>query len=558
MGRSSLRTPTQISLDGAVVDAYNTDPGISFKVNCDSLSWVIIRYTDSLTGNRIGVYYPKGGEMIAKHNGETWRGTLWSGSHSVSPFLLGHDYTAQMTIFQNYPESSAKPLNTGEGKYDVFLGNGRIQQDSEESLVCYIDKDISSIISPETYTDSETGITRTVGGCKLRIGGTDVLINSYNSGTGKVTLASALAGADTAGTYFELYSNYLACEPFVFKCRSAPVCTFSTSQNGTALTVSGNYSQAEEIAMQYYRFLLYKNNPAVSSRNNMIVDSGERCYTYTFEYDFPVPFGEQYGYLSCEVMTQENAYRRFDIVTVNISVDEGLISDVEVKTGTTENIVHFTLSESGADLSLWRRDEQGALTYIDKITNVPAGNRSMTDRTAGIGRRYRYLVCGYLNDTAYRAQSDWVICRSRRCVLSLLAENGSEYGRKAYIIKNTFVLAVDAEHSDISTHIGNTLTETTYRYPRATNSVQNYETGSFTAVLGSLSDGVRDRQELIKEWLEAVSSGGVFLYKNEMGDVKLISITDPLRAYGKDIADIAVTKISYSWTEIGSVDKIVI
>ena len=89
MSRSTLRTITNINIDGQALDATETHT-LSFKVNCDSLSWISFSEYDNTAGTHRTWHYPRGGQMIAKHNGEYFYGSF-GGNVPGLEYYLGHD-----------------------------------------------------------------------------------------------------------------------------------------------------------------------------------------------------------------------------------------------------------------------------------------------------------------------------------------------------------------------------------------------------------------------------------------------------------------------------------
>lgn len=547
--RSSLRTITEISLAGQAVDAYNVDPGIKFRVNCDSLSWLTVKYYDNDSGDSFAMFYPKGGEMTAKHNGEIFSGTLWSGSHDVSPFLLGHDYTAIFTCFQNYPESSANPLNTGEGKYDVYLGGGVIQQDSTDPTEIYIDKGITSIKSPETYGD------RTIGGCMLKIGNVSNLIQSYNSSTGcaKINSYSGIV-AHNAGEEYKLISNYLECEPFVFYCRSGPDVTLTAERTEDGLTVSGNYSQAEDVAMQSYQFEL-------NSGQFGTIDQSEKKFTYTFSHVFPFDDFKQYkGTVDCTVTTQDNFSKEFSADIPLRDIDGTAIEYINItQESPLKTVIKYKTSVKGKFL-VFREDENGNDIFVG-VSNAAIADRefTFTDYTAGSGQSYIYRLCGCIDGKVYGKQAEAVKLVDGRSCIARLTEATDSYGRKAYRVGKSFTFDCDVDCGTVETNLGNSYSLTDSAKPKIIYGGDRFDTGTFTATLETLDSDtltLTSGYGRIRAWTDFISQQGLFLLKSGDGDVKIVAITsNPSRTYGTDVASLGITKISYGWAEVTDIDR---
>lgn len=543
--RSSLRTPTEISLANAVGDAVNKNIGLSFRVNCDSLSWVIVVYRDNETGEQFGWYYPAGGEMLAKHNGEIWRGTFGPNDWMIS----GHDYTASMTIFQNYPESTEKPLNTGNGKYDVYLGAGKIQQNSSNVNEAYLDKDITAIRNPERFDG------RLVGGCMLKIGAETALIESYNKYIGRAVLASGLSTAPKAGDEYKLISNYIECEPFVFYCRSDPECELTLERNENGLTVSGIYSQAEDVAMQSYQFTLMNGSAEY--------EKSEKAFTYTFNHTFPFNDFKYMGKrVKCLVTTQDNFSKEFYSEYIIEEINESAITNVTVvQDDPRYATVNFETSLAGT-FSIFREDESGKDVFVKNVTFSSGGKHYVLDYTAGSNRKYIYTVCACIDGVVYGARSETVSFADGRSCLVKLTDRTDLFGRKRYGAGNAYIFECDIDNGTITTALNNEYYSTNSQLPKFIGGGDKFDTGIFTATLetiDSASLSISSGYARIKAWTNFVSQQGLFLFKNGDGDVKVIAITgNPSRTYGAEIANLGITKISYEWTEMTDIDMTII
>lgn len=145
--RSTIRTITNVSIDGRAVDT--SQEGLQFTVNSDGLSRVEYHWHDINTASAWTTSVGNGWETIKERGGTV--------TMSLSGFTAGHDYICEPIIFQsktNAAESDASP-----GKYDVFMGGGRLQADSSTATQVYIDKDIGFI-----HTPVESG-SKLIGGC---------------------------------------------------------------------------------------------------------------------------------------------------------------------------------------------------------------------------------------------------------------------------------------------------------------------------------------------------------------------------------------------------------
>ncbi|MBR6968478.1 MAG: hypothetical protein IKH78_08090 [Ruminococcus sp.] len=553
MSRSSLRTVTNISIDGQAVNAYNRTPAvnISFKVNCDSLSWVRVKYYDNTDGTTQSYYYPKGGGMIAKHNGDTFVGSFGGTVEDPHPyFKLGHDYTGVFTIYQNYPKSGDAD-NAGPGKYDVLLGSGRIQEDVTTSTEVYIDKDIISIKAPVYFEDSQTHLERLVGGCMLQIDGVQTLIESYNASTGKATLASAVTV--TAGKMYYLVSNYLECDPFYWYCRSDPeVAVTAEYDDAEGLAVSGVYSQAQDVAMQNYQF-------------SCEGEQGNKSFTYDFDDTFPVPLSlastlHSIGVI-CEIYTQENAYLKR---AVEIPAPAALNTST-LRLNLSENqatrVIQATVvgAPSGSRVFLWRT-QNGKNVLIGTKIGLGA-SLTMQDHTAEYGKTYTYtaILASTANDeTIIYSASGEITPTSKITRLALLTENGTSYHRRHFTAGSTQLFDIGCQQSEITQTLGSDVYETESGQPGAVYTDRSYDTGSITVYadrLGSILNPITSGLASLDAIRTFIASKQPFIMQDNAGNCRIVALTSAQRIYDKTSM---MTKLTFGWTEICKVENAVI
>jgi hypothetical protein len=539
MGRSSLRTITNINIDGQTLDAATQRQTLSFKVNCDSLSWVTLKYYDNTNGETFTRYYPKGGVMIAKHNGETFSG--WFGYDSetgTSPFTLGHDYTAVPTIYQNYPETG-HPDNVGEGKYDVILGSGRVQESVSSSASVYIDKGITSIKSPIRYGDP--GSERLIGGCMFEIGGVQTLIESYNSRTGLATLTSAIT-AD-AGTQYSLVSNYLECDPFNWYCRSDPVVTLTAAYSGDGVTASGTYSQAEGTAMQSYQF----------SFGN---EQGDKSFTYTFEDAFPIPFDKNAvgsRLVMCDVVTQDGHYSQAgQLPTANTNSSTMTLTATEITPAKMVTLSVSGVTVTGSKVFFWRSEDG-----CEPVLVAVSSNGSAVDMTPESGKTYTYRAAVCISGTVYFADKTLTIT-SKRTRITALSESGRIFHRRKFLVGTAAFFDIGTEQESIDRRNGAQLVEVQTGEPNVIYSEQDYETGRlrvYAEMLGNITEPMTNGLNRIMSIMEFLSQKKPFLIADNSGNTHIVTITSVSREYDYKTG---MTAIDIGWTELCKISEAII
>ena len=109
------------------------------------------------------------------------------------------------------------------------------------------------------------------------------LIDSYDSSTGIVTLASALTNIPKVGSQYNVYSNNVTSTNYYFKARTTPILTMATipdTIDGKSYTFAATYSQEENVGYKYYEWTIYDEG------GNVLNTSGEinvGLINYTFD-----------------------------------------------------------------------------------------------------------------------------------------------------------------------------------------------------------------------------------------------------------------------------------
>lgn len=590
--RSTIQTLTNISYDGRTID-LTEERELTCTVNCDCLSHIAIDVHD-MDAVRSPVYtsFGNGYEPIVGR-GETM--TIGMNGRTLGN---GYDQLCIMTIYQarqNMTENETSP-----GRYDVYMGSGRIQADSETTTDINIGKGIT-YIRPARY-DVDTP-TRLIGGCVIQLKNTMMMIESYDPDTGIATVLSSVkingtsysARRATQGEKFKLLTNYLTCDAFAFYGRSAPSVTLSYSVDADGLQVSGTYSQANGTGIQSYKLTVeyYANLETNGSSYYLMKFEDERKYSQTIEGTFPVlgrladstdlKIGSTgYGLrISCEVTTQDNytktymlgvrasAYNSahpFEIDAINweetnykISFDPEYFSAEGMR---TVGIYSFEKTTEGID-----EDRFGSPHYYGSA-EVNNCETEFDHITEGHGRYYKYYVFGSDDEgKLYRGEisrgpvyvfgSDSAVWSIRK----LVRTGEHEYSTDSAL----YEFAYDVQPGNIENCINGMIYNAESAKPKYVHGNDNYDKGTLTAILINrknteitINKDVTARYIDIADWNDLVSSGGPFLLKTDKGDVKIVQITsNPVRSYGAGIADIGIVKVTIGWTEVDDINKAV-
>ena len=127
----------------------------------------------------------------------------------------------------------------------------------------------------------------------------------------------------------------------------------------------------------------------------------------------------------------------------------------------------------------------------------------------------------------------------------------------SYRIGEHWQFAVEIEDNDIVSNIGVNL-HIKGEKPTTTRTVQDYESGTFTADLtqiNCLKNSIDYNIDTVKKWNDFIKGDNPFLLKSHKGDVWIINVSDnPSRVYETSYPELSV-KISYSWVQVDNINK---
>jgi hypothetical protein len=543
---STLRTPTYPSYAGRVID-ISSESAISFINNADYPIGLMLHF-DDLDG---------GSGYSQAVLSQAARGATISMNLAYSSFTVGHDYACTPVIYGRNPNAAEGAQSPG--KYDVLLGTGRLQADSDEdNTKIYIDKDIT------VYRGAWYHNTTLIGGCVIKVGNDTYLITDYNSGTGECTVSAADINGSTsslryteAGEKYQLISNYVVGQPFTFKYRSAPTCTLTTAVADKALHITGAYSQAQNVPIQSYVM-------SVEYRFDLME------YTITHDRRYGVDIAEDFPIIP---VNSESASRGMDI-TCEITTEDGaviVVTDTVTILGTGNITIHATNGTtikvesmpSGARAYIWREERDNPeyseyslyqrFKYLGSTTN-----NYFEDYTTANQRTYRYIAAVVQTDGTILVSNftDQYNSYDRTCLIWQLERLGN--GRYRRIANAYYNFTCDVDSGTIERVTGNAVYKSSAPRPKYIRGTGSYDTGTFTAILGTVNSP-EAKPNLINKFISMMSSDGIFLLKSDYGDIKIVAITsDPTRTYGANIEDLGIVKVTFGWTEIDDIESAVI
>lgn len=556
--RSSIKTTTNVSYDNRAVDI--TQEGLSYKINSDHISYISTTYTDldsraSTTrtlGDGVTTDYQRGQTITVSMSG-------------ISLFNAGRDYMGQMTIYQRQAGDMSQETSTGN--YNVYMGAGKVQESSTTATKVYIDKDISFFRGP-VYRSSNTILA---GGCVLRLNDRDLLITAYNATTGEATVAGAKINGvtsstrtTTAGESYKLITNYLICDAFTFYYRTTPTLTLTCELTTNGIEATGTYSQAEGTEIQSWRMWATYAPTKYSSPQHTI--HHEEHFDLDIEDVFPMLASNGYDPDDPDYPAEVDIYLEVttqDRVTVQTKqeLEFSALNPLTVRNHTTGTAIVTGMPAGGAlftflEQNFWQSESDTFIgcKYTGNTTyNSQTGEYIIDTFEWGYNTRYRFIVCGVDGEgNIYYGKSPEFGSRKRAWSIYKLTRRGYNI----YHTDNGFIFDVDVEPGTIETVVGNTTYGTEGRFPKIVHGSDRYDTGTFTALLGTISSPEHSIYN-IERWTKFISQEGPFLLKTDAGDVKIVTITgNPSRQYGSDLVDIGLTRITYTWAEVADINEV--
>lgn len=551
--RSSMRTITDVSVDNRAVDC--SQEGLSFTINSDHISYILMEYYDIDThaysawtmGDGVSSDWGRGDRINVSLSGHT----------------AGHDYMGVYTIYQRQAGDMSEETSTGA--YDVYMGAGKLQDDSATATEVYIDKDISFIKSPR-YVSNNTIL---VGGCVLRLSDRDLLITAYNPTTGKATVAGAkINGATsttrttTKGENYKLITNYLTCDAFVFYYRTTPTINLTCTLTTDGIEAVGSYSQAQGTEIRSWRmWAMYYSTiyPKLTIKH-------DENFNLDIEDVFPPLASKGYGefpdepekvYIFLEVTTQDGVTVQTSEL-LELSADYPLTVTMSTNPGSG---IATGMPSTGRCFVFRERMGLGGSTgkykYINDVTygGTPQGYH-LDAYENGYRETYKYIICGVDEDGYIYYGESTEFSDPRRYWAIRHLKKQSESGKFILDGGSWYTFNVDVQPAQIETVVNSNVYGTEARFPKNVQGSDRYDTGSFTALLGSISSPEANANT-IEAWTEFITQGGLFILKTENGDVKIVTITgNPSRQYGTSLAELGLTRVTYTWAEVMDINEV--
>lgn len=201
------------------------------------------------------------------------------------------------TVYEGNKTTLATPAYNGD-KVDIVLPNNsglsngnnykwrvRLYQDNADMMITYGLIQSGDMTTTEVLLQANINIKPDM---TITIGEDTRTIASYDVSTGKATLTEALSTVPTAGTQYNIYSDFIETVPdYIFYARKTPVVTIldvPTTITQKYHTFQGQYQQENNVPIAYHVFELY----LVGKDDDMeLLANTEKVYSakLQFEYD---------------------------------------------------------------------------------------------------------------------------------------------------------------------------------------------------------------------------------------------------------------------------------
>lgn len=296
----------------------------------------------------------------------------------------------------------------------------------------------------------------------------------------------------------------------------------------------------------------------IYNADQILVDESDEIYDFDLKYSF---YANQTGNsfnIKSEIMTLDNKLYQYSVTKTfpSQSID-GKISDF--KAIVLENHIMYLSWKTSTSLGvakIFRRNVNEDYYVFLGVSN----NKVFFDTTVGNKQTYIYYIC-YGDYNAFltpQVSIDWA---NTGWSIYSLVNKGEIYNKKWYVIDSIWHFIMGFSENDITSNIGLSVHTGTGNKPKTTRTITDYESGSFTADLTTIScpDNILvDNIDRVKAWTEFIKGKNDFVLKSNKGDVWIINISEaPTRTYTPNSL-LQETNIKYSWVEVEDINNVII
>lgn len=566
-----LQYPTNVYPQNIAVDLFShgLEPDyipvkFSFIFNGSKLSHIYQNFYDSETYNSI---YTKCEDFtIPKYfNGDKVAAPSPTRGEINTYFSQNKEYIYNYILGQTDDE--------GNNDYSIYIGRGKLLEDSTDKTVLHIKDKISNIYGFTTATSrTPLYISDVIAfGMTIVIGTETRVITNYDYNTGTLKVNSAFTGTLNKNTPYKLYSNYLITPYYYFKTIKKPSVLLNVDTDKNMIHCTGEYTQRQNVSIKYYILKMWRDGNVENYwESGRVMYETNRIYSEKIEQYFPDYFpGIEYN-VSLIVCNQDNfvtsttdtfTIPKYEVDVISNATVEYIPSAgaVRIRWKTDSESYHNFFPEdnnhtiSGA---IYREDvHTGEVEYL---ISMNLEKQSFDDFKTQNTKEYKYMIVPFKGNIVKTNSVkiddvDWIIAKIT------LSENSNFFNR-IYTISagDIWKFSAEVEDTTIVQNTNKTLHVGSAQYPLISHSDTQYMSGTLTAMLGHMNCETSefvDNIELITAWRKFITRDAEYLLKSPKGDIWVVGITDsPSTSYDESSVDI-LTKFTFSWAELRSVKE---
>lgn len=577
-----LQFPINVLPDNTTLTETNFP--YSFTAKGDILSGWIIRYTNYKTGE-IGSYtyvldtdrkpYAYNNDKIAFTVQTQWN--------------AGDDYLWQMMLLQFTQDGTNPICDMPLIRSNIRGVNSSTSLTIDEGIGCIYQWSIQTPLQPEYANGVRANYI------EMQIGNVRRRVASYNKQTGEIILESAFPTQPSNGERFQLYSNYLITPQYFFKSRSLPTLNTEVETNISNLEIKislmGEYSQAQNSFIRHWN-VAYGVSHGQTAPVVLLGKSGD-IYSQKVKFD---AYDLQKG-----LVTYVNLWRNQGIgdlfvpyyrFTTSVTTDDGVIinnsnyieqpvSDEEVETVPTVSwrvsvnkcmdnphvsmhpaVYSISTNTSGYIIRKYREN-----VNTGEISQVYG---TLSDVTLPHKGDFKYYTFCFKQDgtllTKYISTQEVSVDFGLYTLSKLIPVDSAETGesdrnKPKYKVGTTYRFDCDIADTSTTLNTGVQVQTGNGKYAYVSKGESAYESGSFSALLGTWDDMLKElasTPKMVRDWENFISEGGMYLFKSAKGNVRIISITDSPTVDCEEVGKQKPITMNFSWVEVADMNDFII
>ena len=222
----------------------------------------------------------------------------------------------------------------------------------------------------------------------------------------------------------------------------------------------------------------------------------------------------------------------------------------------TNNLVSSFITGLTENLSGWvvYRQKKGE-SSLKKIGEINKSATYIDDYGVSNQSVYKYFIFPMtesqigINLATQNIETDWW----NWSVTSL-----QQIGNNIYAPKEVWIFDTNLQSGDILQNLDIVYHNNFTKYPKEARGNMNYISGSISCLLSNIEDDSGEYIETVDKlnhWREFCADDSLKIIKDRKGNIRLVSISDTTNSI-LDESDKQPTTISFTYTEIGDIDKI--